>query len=97
MEAQKEFIVTSEQVKQLKAGDIVHVKMVYGGRTYLDGDGVVQYVIGEDIQTSSISYEHYFSGMFHFSNVTLVKSQNQSDILDKIKQKLIELLQLIGG
>jgi hypothetical protein len=89
--------MTSEQVKQLKAGDIVHVKMVYGGRIYLDGDGVVQYVIGEDIQTSSISYEHYFSGMFHFSNVTLVKSQNQSDILDKIKQKLIELLQLIGG
>lgn len=89
--------MTPQEAKKLKAGDIVHVKMQYGGKVYLDGDGVFQYLLGEDIQMSSLDSSHYFSGCFACSNVTLVKSQSSTDILEKIKLKLAELQQLIGG
>ena len=97
-------MMTPEQARQLKSGDIVHVRMEFNGRVYLDGDGVVQYLydsIGNYVQCSSVMLSNYFSGCYECRNITLVKSSNTSSEaetkLDFIKQKLIELSNLIGG
>jgi hypothetical protein len=64
--------MTLDEFNTMPIGSIVHLKLEYMGKTYLDGDGVVAYKLGESAGLASTNPNNNWSGAFNRSYLTIV-------------------------
>lgn len=102
------FCMESADYAKLKTGDIVHVKIEWQGKVYLEGDAVVAFLVTENecAQVGSTDRNHNFNSIFHRSFLTLVSSSADGNIVllkqenarlkEIIKSLIVELKRIIG-
>jgi hypothetical protein len=84
--------MTSWEFQNVGIGDVVHLKLEWGGKTYLDGDSVVAFKSGDSAWITSTNQQNNFSGMFNCGFLTMVKS-NQVSISTVLLQARITQLE----
>jgi len=65
------------------------LKLEWNGKTYLDGDAVVAFKIGDSAQLASTNPQNNFSGAFNCSYLTLINSNQSALQVENMKLKVI--------
>ena len=98
------YSITLDEFQKVSIGNVVHLKVEWNSKVYLEGDAVVAYIIGESAQLASTNPQNNFSGAFHRSFITSVTQPNNDSLIaenqrlkDKIKALIAELKRIIGA
>lgn len=69
--------------QKLKIGDIIHVKIEWGGTVRLEGNAVVQFLTPqwECVQAASIEPSNNFYSSFHRGFITLVSESSDGNVV----------------
>jgi hypothetical protein len=98
------YSITLDEFQKVATGNVVHLKVEWQGKVYLEGGAVVAYIVGESAQLASTNPQNNFSGVFHRTFITAIYSQpNNEDLIKEntaLKQKIVmilsELRRLVG-
>jgi hypothetical protein len=88
--------MTDSEFALLKTGDIVHAKIEWNGKVYLEGDAVVAYKISDSALVAGTNPQNGFVSTFNHEYLTLVKSKGNEDTA-KLRQELEALKAQIRG